>query len=456
MKKTISLVLVLALGLASVSLAVEDTWMYKADMPTARGFVSGCVSDGRIYVIGGFPTHNSVTSAAEMYDPIYDTWTKMANMPSARCGHATYALDGKIYVFGGTSPDPYATAKKNVYVYDIQTDTWTRKADMPYANALCGVAVVDNTIYLIGGTLSSSSSPIRTVMAYDPATESWTQKADMPTARGFLSACTVDGKIYAIGGGPQNWGAHCYNHVEVYDPSTDTWARKSNMPTARAALGTCAVNGLIFAVGGFSPAGIHTVNEIYDPNADLWTTSSPMQQKRLMPFVGSEAERVYVIGGSYPDAQGQPMILSTVEEYDTGLGVSSPDLNSDFVIDIEDLTLLIEHWGQNDQMCDIAPSPFGDGIVDALDLERLMSYWNQVLDDPTLIAHWALDGAEGVVAYDSAGVNDASIIGEPVWQPDGGLVDGALQLDGVGDYVITGAVPNPADGPISVLAWIKG
>ncbi len=35
-------------------------------------------------------------------------------------------------------------------------------------------------------------------------------------------------------------------------------------------------------------------------------------------------------------------------------------------------------------------------------------------------------------------------------------MDGALQLDGVDDYVLTGAVPNPADGPISVLAWIKG
>lgn len=177
------------LGRAGISLAAVDTWTYKADMPTARGFVSGCVIDGKIYVIGGFPTHYSVTSAVEMYDPTNDTWTKMANMPSARCAHATCALDGKIYVFGGTSPDPYSTAKKNVYVYDPQTDTWTQKADMPYANALCGIAVVDGTIYLIGGTLSASSPPVSTVMAYDPVTESWTQRADMPTARGFLSAC---------------------------------------------------------------------------------------------------------------------------------------------------------------------------------------------------------------------------------------------------------------------------
>ena len=52
MEKTISLVLVLVLGLASVSLAAEDTWTYKTDMPTARGFTSGTVADGKIYVTG--------------------------------------------------------------------------------------------------------------------------------------------------------------------------------------------------------------------------------------------------------------------------------------------------------------------------------------------------------------------------------------------------------------------
>ena len=450
----ISLMLSGLCGRPGTSVAAEDTWTYRTDMPTSRGFTSGCIAEGKIYVTGGFPTHFSVTSAVETYDPITDTWTKMANMPSGRCGHATCALDGKIYVFGGTSPDPYGPAQRNVYEYDIQTNTWTHKADMPYANALCGIAVVDSTIYLIGGTRSSSSPPIRTVMAYDPATESWTQKADMPTARGFLSACTVDGKIYAIGGGPQNWGQRCYNHVEVYHPSTDTWSRKSNMPTARAALGTCIVNRQIYAIGGFSPAGIHTANEVYDPTLNTWTTKSPLQQKRLMPFVGSVAGKVYVTGGSYPDAQGQPVILSLLEEYDTGLGVPSPDLNGDFVIDIADLTLLIESWGQDDPAVDIAPPPFGDGLVDALDLELMMSHWGQALPDPALIAHWKFDETEGAIAYDSAGLNDATVVGIPAWQPAGGVVDGALMFDGT-TFVTADFALNPSD-EFSVFAWIKG
>jgi hypothetical protein len=57
--------------------------------------------------------------------------------------------------------------------------------------------------------------------------------------------------------------------------------------------------------------------------------------------------------------------------------------------------------------------------MDVLDLELLMSYWEQPFDDSTLIAHWALDETEGAVAYDSAGINDASLVSEPLWQPEG-------------------------------------
>jgi hypothetical protein len=106
-------------------------------------------------------------------------------------------------------------------------------------------------------------------------------------------------------------------------------------------------------------------------------------------------------------------------------------------------------------MIDTAPQ-FGDGIVDVTDLEFLMSYWDQPVDDPTLLAHWALDEAEGNIAYDSAGPNDAHVIGGALWQPDGGRVGGAIQLDGVDDSIVASSPLNPADGPFSVLAWVKG
>jgi hypothetical protein len=107
-------------------------------------------------------------------------------------------------------------------------------------------------------------------------------------------------------------------------------------------------------------------------------------------------------------------------------------------------------------MTDIGPTPWGDGIVDAQDLEVLMSYWGQEVEDPTLAAYWKLDEAEGSIAEDSVGDNNGIVFGDAVWQPDDGMIKGALQFDGIDDYIETDFVLNPAEGAFSVFAWIKG
>jgi len=132
------------------------------------------------------------------------------------------------------------------------------------------------------------------------------------------------------------------------------------------------------------------------------------------------------------------------------------DFNADEIVDISDLVILIEHWGQNEPSVDIGPMPWGDGVVDANDLEVLMHYWQQEILPPELVAYWKLDETEGSIAYDSVGEYDGTLYGEPLWQPEDGKVGGALQLDGVDDYVSTPFIISPADGDFSVFAWIKG
>ena len=117
MKKTTSLVTVLALGLATVSLAAEGTWTQKTDMLTARYGCGAGEVDGKIYVIGGWDAWNDPTPLAtvEVYDPATDTWEGKADMPTARGTLATAVLDGKIYAMGGSlGGSSYST----VEVYD--------------------------------------------------------------------------------------------------------------------------------------------------------------------------------------------------------------------------------------------------------------------------------------------------------------------------------------------------
>jgi hypothetical protein len=130
------------------------------------------------------------------------------------------------------------------------------------------------------------------------------------------------------------------------------------------------------------------------------------------------------------------------------------DFNGDGIVDVKDVVILTDHWGENYSLCDIGPTPFGDGIVDVQDLVVLTEYIEPL--DRTLVAHWAFDEIEGMFAADSAGDNDAFVVGGASWQPGSGQVDGALQLNGADGCAIAGPVLNPTDGPFSLLAWVNG
>jgi len=133
------------------------------------------------------------------------------------------------------------------------------------------------------------------------------------------------------------------------------------------------------------------------------------------------------------------------------------DLNGDGIVDSADMRIMVDHWGEDYSLCDIGPMPWGDAIVDVQDLIVLAEHLFEEVSDPTLVAHWALDETEGMTAQDSVSGRTDFVFGAPVWQPDGGMVDGALQLDGIDDCVITmTSVLNPSEGNFSAAAWVKG
>ena len=132
------------------------------------------------------------------------------------------------------------------------------------------------------------------------------------------------------------------------------------------------------------------------------------------------------------------------------------DFNSDGIIDCVDICMMVDYWGTDEPLYDIAPPPLGDGIVDVQDLILLSEHLFEEIFPLELVAYWKLDEAEGNIASDSAGGHDGTLNGEPIWQPDGGMIKGALQFDGIDDYVSTPFVANPANGPFSVFVWIKG
>lgn len=432
---------------------VEDgIWTTKSPMQRARLVLSSGVVDGKIYAIGGSPDLPGIAWVEE-YDPGTDTWAWKTDMPTARSTATSSVVNGKIYVIGGRTGlngVPLPTVEQ----FDPATDTWTTKANMPTTRSFVSSSVVDGKIYVFGGALSYQGTPLSTVEQYDPATDTWTSKADMPTARVNASASAVNGRIYLIGGAPG--GGQWYqglSTVQEYDPATDTWTTKADMPTARTYLSTSEVNGRVYAIGGiFGNSSAFSTVEAYDPATDTWMPKADMPTERFRMTTSVVDGKIYAIGGSARG--GGPNAITTVEAYDPYPLVV--DFNGDFKVDIEDLVVLIECWSTDEPLCDIAPKPLGDGIVDRADLELLMGSWGQELDDPGLMALWKLDETAGDIAYDSAATHDAVVIGDAMWQPQGGQADGALSFDGIDDYVQTPRIMNPADGVFSAFAWVRG
>jgi hypothetical protein len=132
------------------------------------------------------------------------------------------------------------------------------------------------------------------------------------------------------------------------------------------------------------------------------------------------------------------------------------DFNGDGKVDDAEIRVLLDDWGKDQPLCDIGPTPFGDGVVDMQDLAVLTRYAAQKLLDPTLLACWEFDETEGIAVRNRVETYPAGLVGDPVWRPQGGAVGGAIELDGVDDYVMIGFQKELPKGPLSLLAWVKG
>jgi len=58
------------------------------------------------------------------------------------------------------------------------------------------------------------------------------------------------------------------------------------------------------------------------------------------------------------------------------------DFNADGIVDSADVCMMVDHWHTDEPLYDIAPMPFGDGIVDVKDLVLLAEHLTKAVEDP--------------------------------------------------------------------------
>jgi len=439
MKKTISLVLVLALGLAAEPANADFTFGTPTNLgPTVNSSAGDAApsisADGlQLYFIdwlsprpGGYGGWDIWVTTRETTE---DDWGTPVNLgptvnSSAHDGAMSISADGLSLFFASNRPGGYGVWDLWVTTRATTEDDW-------------------GTPVNLGPTVNGS-------------------------AQDLMPSLSTDGLTLFFGSGRPGGLGSWDIYVTTRATKEDDWGTPVNLgppvnSSARESGSSISADGLAlffsdYELGPFRPGGLG--------GPDIWMTTRPTTDDpwgtpvNLGPPVNTSAEDL----GTSISADGSTLYFSS-NNRPGGSGswdlwqvsiLPVVDFNGDGIVDSADMCIMVDHWHTDNALYDIAPPPFGDGIVDIQDLIVLSEYLFEDINDPTLVAHWALDETEGMVVADSAGDNNGYALGDPVWQPDGGLVDGALQLDGVDDYVLTGAVPNPADGPISVLAWIKG
>jgi len=343
--------------------------------------------------------------------------THNSGLPSNRSGAPVFDAEGNAWIatfpdsglakFDGENWTVYRTGNSglpNNFVADVAIDAYGNI----WAGTWGGVARFDGRNWTVYNT-SNSALPSNDVSFLDVDSQGnvWAGTYGGGLARFNGSVCTA--YTTATSGLPDDW---IWN-LSV-DPRGNVWAGTK--------AGLVRFDGVKWTVYNSNNSGLPDNNVYYiafDAEENIW--------------VGTQ-------DGGLAVFRPQPVV----------------DFNGDGIVDSADMCIMVDRWGTDNPLCDIGPTPWGDGIVDVQDLIVLAEHLFEQENDPTLIAHWPLDETEGLFAADNVGDNDAFIVGGASWQPGSGQVDGALQLNGVDGCAIAGSILNPTDGPFSIFAWVKG
>jgi N-acetylneuraminic acid mutarotase len=173
-------------------------------------------------------------------------------------------FDGKIYVIGGF-PTPIASnwmASNKLFIYDPVGDKWSEGQPMPTARGSTAANFVNGTLYVIGGY---GFSVLNVNEAYNPLLNEWTSKSSMPTPRHHAGSAVVDDKVFVIGGRILDLAPNVNINInERYDPKEDKWITLEPMPSNRSGISATSINNTttIYIFGGENLSKTFNNNEI--------------------------------------------------------------------------------------------------------------------------------------------------------------------------------------------------
>ena len=268
---------VVAGGDHDVVLMLAGDWDLRAPLLEPLSELAFAEADGKIYMMGGYPSSRVTARTVQVYDIANDTWSLGPELPAPNNHGMAASVDGKIYLIGGQTraddlPGTYSYVD-TVYELDPAVGEWVAKATMPTERS-SGVAVVlDGLIYVAGGR-----PPHETDFAvYDPAKDSWQVLPAMPTPRNHFTGVAIDGRVHYVGGRQGlGLGMSMTTVHEVFDPESETWTTAAPLEPARSGMNGVIARGCFHVWGGEGPQGMFSNHDFYDPRTDQWWSLTDM------------------------------------------------------------------------------------------------------------------------------------------------------------------------------------
>ena len=245
----------------------------RTNLPLANSEMAVAELDGKIYVLGGYPSSRVPQASVQVYEPATNQWSIVAMLPFAMHHPVVTGVKGKLYSFGGqlASADTARTL-----AYDPAANAWTDLANMPTARGAGSSAVIGDKVYVVGGRPPADN----TFEVYDIASNTWATLPNLPPTyptRNHIAATAIDGKVY-VAGGRYNGGSFSdpiTDSLDMFDPATGMWSSRARMLRPRGGLNGVAAYGCFYTWGGegtaTEPNGVFPDHDVYNPKTDRWT-----------------------------------------------------------------------------------------------------------------------------------------------------------------------------------------
>lgn len=296
-------------------------WTAVSALNTKRAQHAAVVTNGRLYVSGGYNASDGVLSSLERatlnFDNTVSAWTPLpTSLNTPRYSHALVVAGGNIYAIGGYRGDAYLKSVERATV-DLRSgdlSPWQTESSLQLARS--GVAAVahGHFLYALGGAIGPEDRKDpgveRVTVKPDGRLGDWQIISSLSTARSGAAAVVANGYIYVFAG---HTGTKPLASVEgaalTTDGSLEGWGRASDMVRARYGHGTVATSTWLYSVGGDDGNNALSSVERAPINSDgslgPWQETSPLAYAHSGAAVAmatvitgtTTAKYIYAIGG---------------------------------------------------------------------------------------------------------------------------------------------------------------